>query len=91
MENEDSVNLPTRFYDKKCWHRGWINIVNPFRASMVLGTPGRGKSYTIVNNYIKQQIEKGFAMYIYDGNGRSLLGRRYHIASYCLTSRIFFT
>ena len=66
LENEYSVNLPTRFYYKKRWHKGWINIVNPFRASMVLGTPGSGKSFAIVNNYIKQQIEKGFAMYIYD-------------------------
>ena len=66
MQNEYSVNLPTRFYYKKKWNKGWINIVNPFRASMVLGTLGSGKSYAIVNNYIKQQIEKGFAMYIYD-------------------------
>ena len=66
MQNEYSVNLPTRFYYKKRWNKGWINVVNPFRASMVLGTPGSGKSYAIVNNYIKQQIEKGFAMYIYD-------------------------
>ena len=66
MKNEYSVNLPTRFYYKKRWNKGWINVVNPFRASMVLGTPGSGKSYAIVNNYIKQQIEKGFAMYIYD-------------------------
>ena len=66
MTNEYSVNLPTRFYYKKKWNNGWINVVNPFRASMVLGTPGSGKSYAIVNNYIKQQIEKGFTMYIYD-------------------------
>ena len=66
MDNEYSVNLPTRFYYRKKWNKGWINVVNPFRASMVLGTPGSGKSYAIVNNYIKQQIEKGFAMYIYD-------------------------
>jgi len=66
LENEYSVNLPTRFYYKKRWNNGWINIVNPFRASIVLGTPGSGKSYAIVNNYIKQQIEKGFSMYIYD-------------------------
>jgi hypothetical protein len=66
MENEYSVNLPTKFYYKGKWNNGWINIVNPFRASIVLGTPGSGKSYAIVNNYIKQQIEKGFSMYIYD-------------------------
>ena len=66
MENEYSVNLPTRFYYKKEWQRGWINVVNPFRATIVLGTPGSGKSFAVVNNYIKQQIEKSYSMYIYD-------------------------
>lgn len=66
MENEYSVNLPTKFYYNGKWTQGWINIVNPFRATIVLGTPGSGKSYAIVNNFIKQQIEKGFSMYIYD-------------------------
>lgn len=66
MENEYSVNLPSRFWYKKKQHKGWINVVNPFRATIVLGTPGSGKSYAVVNNYIKQQIEKGFALYCYD-------------------------
>jgi hypothetical protein len=66
LQSEYSVNLPTKFsYKKKEW-RGWINVVNPFRASIVLGTPGSGKSYAVVNQYIKQQIEKGFSMYVYD-------------------------
>ncbi len=66
MENEYSVNLPTKFtYQGRQW-QGRINVVNPFRASIVLGTPGSGKSYAVVNNYIKQQIAKGFAIYIYD-------------------------
>lgn len=66
MDNEYSVNLPTRFFYKKRWRNGWINVVNPFRATIVLGTPGSGKSYAVVNNFIKQQIEKGFGLYIYD-------------------------
>ncbi|SHG37326.1 YWFCY protein [Dysgonomonas macrotermitis] len=66
MENEYSVNLPTLFQYKGRKHKGWINVVNPFRASIVLGTPGSGKSYAIVNNYIRQQLSKGFSMYIYD-------------------------
>ena len=66
MENEYSVNLPTRFYYKKKWNNGWINVVNPFRATIVLGTPGSGKSYAVVNSFIKQQIEKGYSMYVYD-------------------------
>lgn len=66
IENEYSINLPTRFYYQKRCNDGWINVVNPFRASIVLGTPGSGKSFAVVNQYIKQQIEKGYAMYIYD-------------------------
>ena len=66
MENEYSVNLPTRFrYRGKLWD-GWINVVNPFRASIVLGTPGSGKSYAVINSFIRQQIRKGFAVYLYD-------------------------
>ena len=58
LENEYSVNLPTKFqYRGKLWN-GWINVVNPFRASIVLETPGSGKSYAVVNNYIKQHIQK---------------------------------
>ena len=66
MENEYSVNLPTRFYYKKRWNNGFVNIVNIFRACMVIGTPGSGKSYAIANSYIRQLIAKGFAIYIYD-------------------------
>ena len=66
LENEFSINLPTRFYYKKKWNNGWINVVNPFRASIVLGTPGSGKSYAVVNSFIKQQIEKGYSQYVYD-------------------------
>ena len=66
IENEYSVNLPTRFYYRKKWNDGYINVVNPFRASIVLGTPGSGKSYAVVNSFIKQMIEKSYSMYIYD-------------------------
>ena len=61
-----SVNLPTRYRYKRAWRQGWINVVNPFRATQILGTPGSGKSYAVLNNYIKQHIEKGFSMLIYD-------------------------
>ena len=32
LTNDYSVNLPTRFYYKKKWNKGWINVVNPFRG-----------------------------------------------------------
>ena len=66
MENEYSINLPTKFYYRKRWNKGWVNVVNPFRASIVLGTPGSGKSYAVVNSFIKQMIEKGYSLYLYD-------------------------
>lgn len=66
IENEYSVNLPTRFHYAGKDNDGWINVVNPFRATIVLGTPGSGKSYAVVNNYIRQMISKGFSVYIYD-------------------------
>lgn len=66
IENEFSINLPTRFYYKKKWNDGWINVVNPQRGCIVIGSPGSGKSFCVVNQFIKQQIEKGYTQYIYD-------------------------
>ena len=66
IENEYSVNLPTKFQYQGRLNDGWINVVNPFRATIVLGTPGSGKSYAVVNNYIRQMISKGYSCYIYD-------------------------
>lgn len=66
MENEYSVNLHTKFWFKGKMYNGFINLVNIFRATMILGTPGSGKSYAIVNQFIKQTIEKAYALYIYD-------------------------
>lgn len=66
VTNEYSVNLPTRFYYKKKWHDGWINVVLPQRGCIVVGSPGSGKSYCVINQFIKQQIEKGYALYCYD-------------------------
>ena len=66
LTNEYSVNLPTSYYYRRQWRRGYINIVNPFRSVAVVGGPGSGKSFSVINNFIKQQIEKGYAMFIYD-------------------------
>ena len=64
--NEYSVNLPTRYVQKGNEHEGWINIVNPFRGTMVIGTPGSGKSYSVVLPFIKQHLLKGFSLCVYD-------------------------
>ena len=66
IDNDCSVNLPTRYRYKGQWRNGWISVVNVYRSTAVLGLPGSGKSYAVLNNYIKQHIEKGFSMLVYD-------------------------
>ncbi len=66
LENEYSINLPAQYRLRHKLHTSWINIINPFRALMVLGTPGAGKSYFVIRHVITQHIKKGFAMFLYD-------------------------
>ncbi|PWK68272.1 type IV secretory system conjugative DNA transfer VirD4/TraG family protein [Mucilaginibacter oryzae] len=66
LENEYSVNLPTRYQLKGKRRNGWLNIINPFRSTAVIGSPGAGKSYFIIRHFITQHIRKGFAMFVYD-------------------------
>ncbi|RIW13333.1 conjugal transfer protein TraG [Algoriphagus lacus] len=66
LENEYSVNLPTRFRVQKKVFSGWLNIINPFRATLVVGTPGAGKSYFVIRHIITQHLSKGFSMFVYD-------------------------
>lgn len=66
IESDISVNLRTKFMYQGKIQYGWINVVNPFRATDVLGTPGSGKSFAIINEYIRQHLRKLFTMYCYD-------------------------
>ncbi|PZP49823.1 MAG: conjugal transfer protein TraG [Pseudopedobacter saltans] len=66
LENEFSFNLPAQYQLNGEQRRSWINIINPFRAVLVAGTPGAGKTYFVVRNVIEQQIRKGFSMFLYD-------------------------
>lgn len=65
-ENRYSVNIPMIYYFSKKMHKGWINICNPFRGTLVLGTPGSGKSFSIIDPFIRQHAAKGFTMMVYD-------------------------
>jgi len=66
LENEFSVNLPAQYNFKGKMRKSWINVINPFRALLVLGSPGSGKSYFVIRHVITQHIKKGFAMFVYD-------------------------
>lgn len=66
LENEYSVNLPAAYNLKGRTRKSWINVINPFRALLVIGTPGAGKSYFVIRHVITQHIRKGFSMFLYD-------------------------
>lgn len=66
LENEYSINLPARYSLKGKLRRSWINIINPFRSLLVLGSPGSGKSYFVIRHVITQHLAKGFSMFVYD-------------------------
>ena len=66
IENKYSVNIPMRYYYKGKFRHGWVNIVNPFRGTWVVGTPGSGKTFSIIEPFIRQHSAKGFAMVVYD-------------------------
>jgi hypothetical protein len=66
LQNEFSINLPSQYRLKGKHRSGWINIINPFRSLLVMGSPGSGKSYFVIQHVIKQHIEKGFSMFVYD-------------------------
>jgi len=66
LENEYSINLPAQYNLKGKIRKSWINVINPFRALLVSGTPGAGKSYFVIRHVITQHIKKCFTMFIYD-------------------------
>lgn len=66
LENEFSINLPAKYQLKSKIRNSWINIINPFRGILVLGSPGSGKSYFVIRHVITQHIKKGFSMFVYD-------------------------
>jgi len=66
LQNEYSINLPARYKLKGKTRKSWINIINPFRALLVIGSPGAGKSWFVIQHVIKHHIQKGFTMLVYD-------------------------
>ena len=78
IENKYSVNIPMRYYYKSKFRKGWVNIVNPFRGTWVVGTPGSGKTFSIIEPFIRQHSAKGFAMVVYDYKFPTLAQKLYY-------------
>ena len=76
--NDYSVNIPMRYYYKGKFRKGWVNIVNPFRGTWVVGMPGSGKTFSIIEPFIRQHSEKGFALVLYDYKFPSLATKLYY-------------
>lgn len=78
IENKYSINIPTVYYYKGKIRKGWINIVNPFRGTWVIGTPGSGKTFSIIEPIIRQHSQKGFALVVYDYKFPTLARKVYY-------------
>ena len=78
IENKYSVNIPMRYYYKGKFRKGWVNIINPFRGTWVVGTPGSGKTFSIIEPFIRQHSAKGFAMVVYDYKFPTLAQKLYY-------------
>ncbi len=78
VENKYSVNIPMRYYYKGKFRKGWVNISNPFRGTWVVGTPGSGKTFSIIEPFIRQHSAKGFAMVVYDYKFPTLATKLYY-------------
>lgn len=78
VENKYSVNVPMRYYYKGKFRKGWVNIVNPFRGTWVVGTPGSGKTFSIIEPFIRQHSAKGFALVVYDYKFPTLATKLYY-------------
>ena len=78
VENQYSVNIPMRYYYKGKFRKGWVNIVNPFRGTWVVGTPGSGKTFSIIEPFIRQHCAKGFSMVVYDYKFPTLAQKLYY-------------
>lgn len=85
VANDYSVNIPMIYYWKQKMHKGWINIINPFRGTIVLGTPGSGKSFGIIDPFIRQHAAKGFAIMCYDFKFPTLAKTLFY--QYCKNSK----
>ena len=78
VENKYSVNIPMRYYYKGKFRKGWVNVINPFRGTWVVGTPGSGKTFSIIEPFIRQHCRKGFAMVVYDYKFPTLAQKLYY-------------
>lgn len=78
VSNAYSVNIPMRFYYQGKFRHGWINIINPFRGTWVVGTPGSGKTFSVIEPYIRQHSQKGFSMVVYDYKFPTLATKLYY-------------
>lgn len=76
--NQYSVNIPMRYYYKGKFREGYVNITNPFRGTWVVGTPGSGKTFSIIEPFIRQHSAKGFAMVVYDYKFPTLAQKLYY-------------
>ncbi|MCA5006155.1 type IV secretion system DNA-binding domain-containing protein [Sphingobacterium bovistauri] len=61
-----AVNIPMLFYYKNRVRKGYVVLENVFRGTLLVGTPGSGKSFGVVMPVIRQFVALEFTLCIYD-------------------------
>ncbi len=78
IETPVSVNIPYKYNYLGETLTSWINIINPFRAILVGGTPGSGKSFATIEEIMRQFIKKCFTGVVYDFKYPTLTVKTYN-------------
>jgi len=86
IENKYSVNVPYLFDSEDGKKRGYINLINIFRAVLVMGTPGSGKTFGTFLAGIYQLMMKRFTFLVYDFKFPDLTEYTYHSHQKMLTT-----
>ncbi len=66
IQNDYSLNLTAEYTLNGKLRKSWVNFVNARRGLLILGSPGSGKSYFIIEPVIRQIIQKGQALFVFD-------------------------
>ncbi|MBV4357356.1 YWFCY domain-containing protein [Pinibacter aurantiacus] len=79
LSNEYSLNLPAVYTFKGKQRKSWINFINPFRGILIMGSPGSGKTYFIIENFLRQLVAKKMALFVFDHKYPELTNFTYNL------------
>lgn len=66
ITNPYSINLRARYVYRNRTRDSWINLIEIFRSTLVMGSPGSAKTSHIFRQMIQQSLAHGMALFVYD-------------------------